>query len=243
MRHRARTVVMSLCCVVLPNWIGAIEAQEHSPRMPPVPAVVTVGQGVVRAVPDRAFVRMTVETRARTPQDAQRQNAQAMTAVQQKMRDEGVAEEAVRTVGFDLRLEVDWADGRRVVRGYVARSSIEVRTDDLSQLGRLMDQAVAAGATEIGDVRFDLKDREAAEQEALQRAVRQARARADAAAAAAGTTIARIVRIEEGAPAVGPPMPMQMRLGAAEAAAGDETPIAPGEIVVRANVTVTSELR
>jgi uncharacterized protein YggE len=64
--------------------------------------------------------------------------------------------------------------------------------------------------------------------------------RARAMASGAGRTIGTIVRIEEhnlgGMP---PPQPV-MRMMAAEAAS---TPIEPGEIEVRAIVTITAELR
>ena len=64
-------------------------------------------------------------------------------------------------------------------------------------MGEILDLAVGSGATSVSGVRFDLKDRAAAEREALKRAVADARARADAAAAGAGVKVDRVLRIEE----------------------------------------------
>ena len=61
----------------------------------------------------------------------------------------------------------------------------------------MLDAVVQAGATSIGGVRFDLKDRAGAEREALRLAVADARARAEAAAAGAGRTIDRVLRIDD----------------------------------------------
>jgi uncharacterized protein YggE len=137
--------------------------------------------------------------------------------------------------------EYDFTDGRRTLRGFVARNTIEVRVDDLARLGEVLDVAVAAGATSAGNVQFELKDRSAAEREALRLAVVDAQARAEAAAAGAGRAIARVVRIqEEGTGQVPYPRPMAM---AAREAAAVETPIVAGEIEIRARVTFTAALK
>ena len=52
-------------------------AQE--PSAPQVPSIVTSGEAVVRRAPDQAMIYAAVETRARSPRDAQRQNADLMT--------------------------------------------------------------------------------------------------------------------------------------------------------------------
>lgn len=51
----------------------ASSAQQTTPPEPPV--VVTSGEGLVQAVPDRAWITVTAESRAGNPRDAQRRNA------------------------------------------------------------------------------------------------------------------------------------------------------------------------
>ena len=205
--------------------VSAAPALAQDPPAPP-PVVVTSGQATVTRPPDRAFVIFTTETRAPGPGDAQRQNAAAMTQVQQAVREAGVPAEAARTLGFNLREDVQWNAGKRVSQGYVVTNSLEVRVDDLLNLGRLLDRAVAAGANGVGGIRFDLKDRAAAEREALRLAVADARARAEAAASGAGLHVDQVIRIEESGPRAGPPVPV-MRMAAASA---ETTPVSPGQI-------------
>src|SRR2546427_331716 len=57
-------------------------------------------------------------------------------------------------------------------------------------------KVVTAGATSVDNIRFDLKDRERLERDALRMAVSAARTRAVAAAAGAGLSVDRILRIE-----------------------------------------------
>jgi hypothetical protein len=114
--------------------------------------------------------------------------------------------------------------------------------DDLNTLGQVLDVAVGAGATSVGGIRFDLKDRASAEQQALQQAVADARAQANTAAQAASMKVERVLRIEVGRESpMPPPRPMPMRMEMA--AAGGEPPISPGELEIRATVTMTAVIR
>jgi uncharacterized protein len=229
---------------VLVLLLAASPAIAQPKESPPAPVVVTSGEGIVRAVPDRAFVDITAESRGSNPREAQRRNTELMKPVQDKLRAAGIPADAIRTTGYDLQQEWDFVNNRRISRGYVARNTIEVRVDALDTLGGILELAVAAGATSVGDIRFDVKERAKLERDALRLAVADARARADAAAAGAGGSIARVLRIEEHgviAPPQ-PPMPM-MRMTAREESAQADVPISTGQLELRARVTVTSEIK
>jgi uncharacterized protein len=211
-------------------------------RLPDQEVVETSGEGIVKAVPDQAFVTMTAEARAKTPRDAQQRNAQAMATVQQQLKAAGVPENAVRTVGLHLQPEYDYVDGKQRFREYVARNTIEVRVDDISNLGGVLDIAVGAGATQLSGVRFDVKKRDELEREALKLAVAEARARADAIAAAAGRNVDRIIRLSDQMRTVVPP-PVPMYREAALADARVTTPVAPGELEIRSSVALTATMK
>lgn len=221
----------------------AASAAAQPPDAPPPPnVVVTTGEAVVRQTPDRAFVTVSVEARAKSPRDAQRQNAEAMTALQQRLATARVPKESIRTLGYDLSQEFDFIQGRRIPREFVARNAIEVRIDDITRVGELLDAVVQGGATSVGGVRFDLQDRDKVEREALRLAVVDARSRAEAAVAGAGRTIDRIIRIEDAREAGYVPVPRQMMtMKSAEAVA--ETPVEPGLVEIRARVTLTASMR
>jgi uncharacterized protein len=218
-------------------------AQTPPPLVSPLqPSIVTRGQAIVTARPDRAFVTMAAESRSKNSADAQKQNAAAMTAVLQKIEQAGVPKDAVRTIGYELQPEFDYANGRQTFRNYVARNTVEVRLDDIDRVGIVIDAAAAGGATTITGIRFDVRNRAALERDALRQAVADARARAEAAAAGAGATIDRIVRIEEEGAPFEPPRPM-MRMAAQAIERDVATPVEPSTIEIRAQVTLTVSLR
>jgi uncharacterized protein len=202
--------------------------------------IVTAGEGMVTAAPDRAFVSISAESRAKLPKVAQQQNAQAMTAVQERLKAAGISGDAVRTTVIDLQPEFDYNDGKQTLRGYVARNTIDVRVDAIDKVGEVVDAAVSSGATSVSNIRFDLKDRKTAEQRALTEAVTDARGRAEALAKAAGRSITRIVRIEDQSDSSAPPpRPMAQFRMAAEAAT---TPVVPGQLEIRARIVLTANV-
>ena len=206
------------------------------------PAVVVVsGEGVVTAAPDQAWVSIGAETRSKNPKEAQSQNASAMNAVQQQIAGAGIPKDAVRTIAYDLQMEYDYANGKQTPRGYVARNTIEVRVDDLTKLGDVLDASVRSGATSVRGLRFDLKRRDALEREALQRAVADATARAEAAAAGAKRTIDRVIRIEEDRVQMRPLQSQTMAMR--PDAAMEKTPMAAGEIEIRGQVRLTATIK
>ena len=222
----------------------AAPASAQEPPAATLRTIVTTGQAIVRRAPDRAFVRCcgrVAGTESARRAVTEREGDGVGPGPHRQM---GIAKDAVRTTGYNIQQEFDFANGRRVPRGYVARNAVEVRVDALERLGDLLDAVVEAGATNVSGVRFDLRDRAGAEREALRQAVADARARAEAAASGAGLTIERVIRIEEGqrracrgrfrcrwSPCVRP----HNRTSA--------TQVEPGEIEIHAHATVTVSVR
>lgn len=234
-----RTLLAALTALAL-SYPLAAQAQQPSSAEP---VVVTTGEGLVQAVPDRAWITIGAESRAQTAREAQRRNTDAMMPVQEKLRAAGIPADAIRTVGYDVQYEWDYVNNRRVGKGYVARNTIEVRVDNVDRVGDLLEIAVGSGATSLGGIRFDLKDRARLEREALRLAVSAARAKAEAAAAGAGRSIERIIRIDEQGNGPGP-IPLLRPMMKVEAQAADAAPpIATGQMEIRAMVSLTAVLK
>lgn len=231
MKALAATLLLALASPAL--------AQQPPPG-PPV--IVTTGDGVVKQAPDRAWVSIAAESRARTAQEAQRMNTEAMSAVIDRIKASGIPADAIQTTAYNLQPEFDYANGKQTLRGYVARNQVDVRIDTLAKTGDIIAASVGTGATNVSGVRFDVKDREGLEREALRLAVRDARRRADAAAAGAGVAIDRVMRIEEQRDMPDMPRPtpvMAMRAEMAQTA----VPVEAGQIEVRSRVVMTAAIK
>jgi uncharacterized protein YggE len=233
-----RTAV--LLGLALVSSVTAAFAQAQAPT----PVIVTQGEAVLKRAPDQAWLTVATEQRESQPTEARRKGAEAMTAVQSALKKAGVPDNAIRTTAFSLAPDVEWVGGRSTVRGYVMRNQIEVRVDALDRLPGIIDAvnvSKTAGLSILGP-RFDLKNRQAAENEAFQHAVELAMQRAQAIATGARRMVGPIQRIE--AHAADMPRPMVMTASMAARQAQDTpTPITPGEIEIRAQVTLTVEIR
>lgn len=204
------------------------------------PQIVVTGEGVVKATPDQAWVSIGAETRSKNSKDAQQRNAEAMTAVIQKIMSFGIQKEAIKTTAIDLQMEFDYANGKQTPRGYVARNTVEARVDELPKLGDVLDAVVNSGATNLHGVRFDVKQRDQLEAAALQMAVKNASAKAQAIAQGSNRAVDRILKIEE-VPSGGGPVPMMRQM--ATARADTVTPVEAGELEIRAQVRLVVAIK
>src|SRR5918993_723247 len=233
--NRSSLLVLSTL-LLLPSAVVAQNVQQTTP------VIVTTGQAEVKRAPDRAWVSINAESRSKDPKEAQRLNAAAMGAVMEKLKGMNLGADAIRTTSYELHPEFDYANNRQTLRGYVARNAIEVRVDEIARIGDVLGAAVGSGATTVGGLRFDLRDRAGAEREALRLAVQDARSRAEAAASGAGVTIMQGLRVEEQRMNEPGPRPM-MREMAVQNMAADAPPITPGSIEIRSMVTLTVVVR
>jgi uncharacterized protein YggE len=112
-----------------------------------------------------------------------------------------------------------------------------VTVRDLDKLGDAIDNALAAGATSLDGVSFRVADQAAAEQQARQAAMDEAKAKAKTLADAAGVSISGVASISETVAPV--PYPVYYGFAAAGAPSADvKTPVAAGSTEVTVTVAV-----
>jgi len=236
--RRARFPAL-LCAALLST---AASAQEAIFPQPP-PSIRSSGDAVVTAKPDRAQIDIGVMSRATQSQDAATQNARQLEAVLAALRKLLGANADIRTISYNLTPNYHYPrdGGEPTVTGYTATNTVRVTLDDLTRVGAVIDAATKAGANQVQNIRFMLKDEQAVRAQALREATTKARAQAEAMASALGLKITRVLSVSDSGPVV--PVINEMRMMAARAEAADvSTPVIPGQIEVRANVTLTVEV-
>lgn len=193
------------------------------------------------AAPDRAVVRPAVVATGETAEGARRQVAESAATMRAAIRDLGIADDRVRTIGFDIRPITDSTGEETEIRGYRAEQRFEIEVDasaeDLgASAGTVVDTAVQSGANEVDGVRFTLSPdrRQSLREQALQRATTDARNEADHLADLSDLAISGVGSISTGGGGVSP---FDARLEDAPAGGGG-TVIEPGQVSVSATVTV-----
>lgn len=207
------------------------------------PATLSInGTSVTHVAPDTATVTVGVVTEAKDAAKTHTDNAALTARVHKAMKDLGIAEQDIQTSQYDFSQRYDTRDdGKTELVGYTAQNMISITVHDLSKVGRVIDAALAAGANRIDSLEFSASDLVAAKNTALAGAMRDARAKADALAAAAGVRIVRVSSITSAdASSMQPYNNVRYTAMVKEdASAFAATPIAAGQLSVEGVVNVT----
>ena len=179
---------IAIAVVALLASASVASAQQAVLEGPNEPAVITHGRASIKRAPDRAVITISTDVRDAKPADARQKSANIMTAVQNALKAAGLPADAVHTTAYSLNPEmISTPSGGAQIRGYSVFNQIEVRVDDLDKLGQVIDavQGSKQSGMSISGPRFELRNREAVEQDALRLAVEYALLRAQAIATGA----------------------------------------------------------
>lgn len=226
--------------VVLTLLSASVAAQEGAERLTP-PSIRVSAEATVAAQPDQAQIDIGVTTQAQTAQAAAASNARQLETALAELRRALGASAEIKTISYSLSPDYRYPKegGSPTIAGYTAINIVRVTLNDLGKIGQVIDVATQSGANRIHQLRFTLKDEQAAQSQALRAAATKARAQAEALAQALGLKITRVLSVTESGAGV-QPIVRDVMLARAEAAA--PTPIEPGAIEVRATVTLTVEI-
>jgi len=149
--------------------------------------VNVTGTGTVAVEPDLARISFAVESESADARSAVRDNADLMTAVMAALRG-AYSDVEIETHGYSLqpRYTRPDRDGQREVSGYTVLNHVRVTVDEIDRVGALIDAATGAGANRVASLSFGSGDLEDAREEALRRAVVDAREQAATIADAPG---------------------------------------------------------
>lgn len=209
-----------------------------------VPITVT-GSGTVTSAPDLVVVSMAVDTHAATASLATQQNNAIYVQLRSREIAAGVKPSDVRTTGFNLSYTPPRVSGStpppyyQARPGYDTSRTIAIRSRNVGLAGKIVDSAVAAGVRTINQVEFTLADPVAARRNAIGNAVRDARATANAMAAAANLRIVGVQAMRYGQPVFTPGIAVHLM---AQPAA-ERTVLPPQNVQTQAEVTVVYEAR
>ena len=198
------------------------------------------GQGEVKVAPDEATLTAGVVSQSVTADAALAANRRAMNAVFAALKREGIPDKSIQTSEFSVSPQyVSARNGAaRRISGYEVSNDVSVTVDDLSKLGPAIDALVASGANSMSSIAFAIRDPKPLLALARAAAIRDAMARAQTYANAAGVTLGQVESITEGG--VPESEPSNLAVSLMNKAA---TPIAAGEESVSAQATMTFEIK
>jgi len=192
-----RRIAIALVFLIAAHASAQAVTQSATPR---IPEITASGRGEVAITPDRATVLVSVESRAPSAAAAASANARRMSAVLDALRSAGLAQSEITTsmytVGQDprsMRIAPGTPGVPTLPVEFLARNSLRASVRRADDVGKVIDAALAAGATSIASVQFSSPNTDEARRNALGMAVAQAQRDADALAKAAGGSLGRLL--------------------------------------------------
>lgn len=204
----------------------------------PQRTVSVSGSGQVQAQPDQATIRLGVQTDSDSAAQALTENSTKMQALLDSLKNAGVAADDIQTQAVQLQPQYNQPPGpqqtNQAPTGYRATNLVEVKVNNLDNLGQLLDAAVKAGGNTIQGISFDVSDPSALLDQAREAAMQDAKHKAEQLASLAGAQLGPVFNINENSST---PRPlMQAGIARADVAA---VPIEPGTQSLEVNVQVT----
>lgn len=210
------------------------------------PDSITVsGRVAMEVVPDVAQVSIGVSSRAATPSAARENNAIAIGNTLEALAQLGIEEKDIQTSYINMHSVYSYANGTSTLAGYQMETTLTITVREMDRAGEVVDAAVSAGSNELNGVAYLVSNRDEVYGMALTDAVKAARQKAEALAAASGRTLGAVMTVDEVSSAAAVVYDYEMaKAYAAEAAMNDtaRTSIQPGSTAVEAQVRVVFAL-
>lgn len=243
-------VIIALVAITLAGC-GSLAGQgDQVDAYPPgsvIPHTITVtGYGEASVAPDVAYVMLGVNTTGPDAESAANQNNRRMQAVMDALREQGLEDSDIQTLGFNVWPEdrfdpqTGLPTGERI---YHVDNTLQVKVTDLDKVANIIQGGLDAGANNILSLTFTVQDPAAALDEARQKAIEDARQRAQEIAEGLGATLGEPLVISEGGgyyppiypgayPTPYPPYYPGMGGG------GGVPPIVPGQTIISTTIFV-----
>lgn len=204
-------------------------------------AFQVTGEGKVSAPPDIAMVTVGIQANGTTVKAAQDQINATINKISAAIKELGIEAKDIQTQNYNINPDYDFTSGTQRIRGYTANTNLSIKVRQIDNANSVIDAATANGANQVGGISFDIDDKTKLENEAREKAVVDAKSKAENAAKIAGFRLGRIVNYSENFG--GFPDPFPLRTTMQEVTDSASTLIEPGSSEITVNVTLSFEIQ
>ncbi len=214
-------------------------------RAPLTQYTITIdGEGKVTATPDVAVVSLGVQSDAKTVKAAQGDNSKKMNDIVSAVKATSVKDADIQTTPYNIypKYNYDKNTGASNIVGYTVSQSVTVKVRNLDSVGGILFKAGELGANQVGGVQFTVDNPENLKVQAREKAIENARTKANVLFDKLGLKPGRIVSYNESGP--GSVYPVYMKEAAYGMGGGAPAPsIETGSLDITVDVSLTFEIK
>ncbi|MBU3896037.1 SIMPL domain-containing protein [Patescibacteria group bacterium] len=163
------------------------------------PRYITVsGEGQVYASPDIALVSFGITKNGTDIAKLSSKVNETMNAIISDLKDLGIEDKDIQTTQYSINPYYDYPEySKRILSGYDITQSINVKIRDFSKISQAFVVATDAGANLVNDLYFSIDNPEEFNQQAREKAIAQAKEKAQNIASASGLKLVKMTNISE----------------------------------------------
>lgn len=205
--------------------------------------IAVSGTGTVLVKPDIAVADIAISVEGATAKAAQDQANVKSKSVVDYLKKSDVKEADIKTSGYNIYPQYDYANGSSRIRGYQVTQSLTVKIRDMDEANTILDGVVSAGANQVNGLRFEVDKPDKVKAEARKKAIADANTKAEELRDDLGIQLGKIVSFSESGDYV-PPIIYGRGGGVTKADSAVSAPEIPsGENEVTVNVTITYQIK
>lgn len=252
------TVIVLLAVFLAVNSLNALKEGSYIGRGDYPANVISVsGEGEVFATPDTGSFSFSVIEEGKTSKDAQDKATKQINSVLAGVRSLGVEDKDIKTTSYNLYPKYEYSQtqactagycppGKQVLTGYEVSQTVTIKIRNTADAGSVLTKAGELGAKNISGLDFVIDNPDSIQAQARDKAIKDAKAKADVLAKSLGVKLVRIVSFSEsgGVPPIYYAMGgAKMEAMSADVMSAPRPPEVPtGENKVVSSVTITYEV-
>jgi uncharacterized protein YggE len=201
----ACTLIFTLFSVGLPSF--NVRAATPTPTAQPTPqpepakcdssrSVQVSGVAVVNVTPDRAQIKLGVQSNGKSAKEAQAKNSATIGQVVKALKSLGIDSKDIATDWYTIEPLYEDYDAL-FIKGYRIHNIVEVTMRDATKSNDAIVAAFQAGANQVVDVQFYTSELRKYRDQARELAMKAAREKANALSNTAGTEVSCVLAINE----------------------------------------------
>ena len=203
--------------------------------------ITITGTGKVYVVPDIATVDISMVNTGNEKSDIPvmiQKNTDDMNALIGDLKALGIDEKDIKTTQYSLEPQYNWTENEgRVFIGYKITNTILVTIRDFTKIGDVLSKAATERHSDsIGNISFGIEDPEKVRREAREKAIEQAKTKAESIAKSAGLRLGRVLNVYDSNSSYYYDAAYEKGLGGSSSVPSPE--IQPGQSEITANVSV-----
>ncbi len=225
-------------------------------------AITVSGHGEAFGVPDIATFSFSVVSLKSTVALAQGDATKKINEITKYLKDAGIAEKDIQTSDYSVSPQYEYSrsvcpavssnmgapvycpPGKQILKGYEVRQTTAIKVRDTAKAGDLLSGVGGKGATEVSGLSFTFDNPDQVQNEARDKAIINAKAKAEVLAKSLGVKLVRVISYNEN----GYPTPMYYGKAMSMGIGGDSIPesapaISIGQNKVTSDISITYEIR